>query len=201
MTPRTRTLDLALTGALALAVLGGVAGLAGPARERIGQLDDELRERTERTAAWALERVAHRQPTRAEQQVSRARWAELLERVAVIEGEPALIAHVAERLDAARLSRFEVDRQSSGQTGGPAEAAPVATVSAPEGEDLVELVSVPIEVSFRARYEDALAVLERIESRQVPARLESLDIAREPPRVAVKLSLTWWTRLPKAGAR
>jgi len=39
-----------------------------------------------------------------------------------------------------------------------------------------------------------------IERRQVAARLDSLDIKRQPPGVLLQLGLTWYTRNPQEGA-
>jgi hypothetical protein len=198
--PSARGFNAALAAALALVVLGGGAAVFGRGCERIERYEGELRERSERAEAWALQRSYFRNPSDAVRAARLARWGELLERVEVVEGQAALIAHVAEKLYAPSVRGLEVERSGTAALVGEDEALPATRYDAPEGGESVALVSIPITVSLRTSYADAFALLERIERRQVAARLDSLDIKRQPPGVLLQLGLTWYTRNPQEGA-
>ena len=53
-------------------------------------------------------------------------------------------------------------------------------------------------VRFVASYEDVWKLLERIERRELPARIESLSLRRQYPDVSVDLVLTVFGRLEVA---
>lgn len=192
-----RRLDAVIAAALALVLLGGATALLGPGCGRIDRTEDRLREGTERATAWARERLAFADPSDAERAARRERWEELHLRVEPVEGPAALIARVAEALQAPSVRSLEVARRENAVDAEP----PATRLDAPEGGASVALVAVPLEVSLRASYADALALLERIERRQVAARLDSLDMKREPPGVMLRLGLTWFTRPPPEDAR
>ncbi len=196
----TRGLNVALAAALALVLLGGGAALFGPGWSRIERYENQLRERSERAEGWALQRTAFRNPSDAEREARRKRWAELLERVEIVDGPAALIALVSQKLQMPSVRAFEVAQSGTPELTGAVDAPPVNLIHAPEGDESAALVSFPVMVSFRASYADALALLDQIESRKISARLDSLDIKRQDPGVALQLGLTWYARNAKEDA-
>jgi hypothetical protein len=192
-----RRLDVAIAAALALVVLGGATLLLGPGRARIVHTQDRLRELRERAAGWERERVAFADPNAAERAARQGRWEDLRRRVAPVDGPAALIARVAEALQAPSVRSLDVDLREAAPDAAPPEIA----LESPEGEASMALAAVPLEAEFRASPDDAARLLERIEQRRVPARLDSLDMKREPPGVMVHLGLTWFVRSPPEGAR
>ncbi len=189
-----RAFNTLLAAGVVLILLGGSAALFGTGWERIERYQSELRERSQRAESWALQRSVFRNPSDAMRAARRARWAELLERVVEVDGQAALIAHVAEKLSGPSLRAVEIERRGAEALAENEEALPASHLDAPEGSESVELVEVPIAVSFRASYADTLALLTRIERREIAARLDSLDLKREYPGVAVRLGLTWYLR-------
>jgi len=187
-----RALNAVLAGALALVVLGGGALGLGFARPRLEAAREQLSAATARAEEWARERTAfHSTDARA----SAERWRELLRRVEPVPNTPALIARVAERMQAPSVRQLAVEPRE------PDPSAPVPepfVVHAPDGSAEIALTSSAIELRFRASYEDALALLTRIEQRLVPARLDALDMKRDATRVVVRAQLTWFTRAPGA---
>jgi hypothetical protein len=196
----TRGFNITLAAALALVLLGGGAFLLGPGWGKIERYESELRERTERAESWALQRTVFRNPGDGELEARRLRWAELKERVEVVDGTAALIAHVAEKLQAPSISAIEVEIRGARDLAEAEEGLPVTRLHAPDGDEDVALVAIPILVSFRSSYSDALDLIDRIERRKVAARLDSLDVKRQDPGVALNLGLTWYTRNPKQDA-
>jgi len=184
-----RALNVVLAGALALVVLGSAALGFGFARPRMRELEQRLGEATLRAEEWARERSAFREP---DARASAARWSELLRRVEPVPDAPALIARVAERMQAPSVRQLAVELREPDPNGG-AVAEPIV-VPAPDGSAEVALTPSRVELRFRASYEDALALLTRIEQRLVPARLEALDMKRDATRVVVRAELTWFTR-------
>jgi len=66
----------------------------------------------------------------------------------------------------------------------------------PLGADQAVVEPIPVAVSFRSSYRDAFRLLSGLEARQLPARIEGLEMSRDAPGVAVRLELTWFSRLP-----
>jgi hypothetical protein len=188
-----RALNVVLASTLGLIVLGGGALGLGVAQPRLALAQQRLAEASARAEGWARERAGFRAP---DARASEERWRELLRRVEPVPDAPALIARVAERMQAPSVRQLAVGLREPDPALGPA-PEPIV-VRSPDGASELTLTRAAVELRFRASYEDALALLTRIEQRGVPARLDALDMKRDATRVIVRAQLGWFTRTPDA---
>jgi|GEM_PF-3659287 len=181
---------------VAVAILLGCAGLLalGPGRQHLQQLRGELSEKRERLEAWTGESAAFQGISRQERARWRAAWQGLLGRIGLRGDAPELTAQVGRFFRGASVRQLEVER---GRAEDPEEEPHRLRAPDPLGAGRAVVEPIPIAVSFRSSYRDAFQLLSGLEARQLPARIERLEMSRNAPGVAVRLELTWFSRLPE----
>jgi hypothetical protein len=67
-------------------------------------------------------------------------------------------------------------------------------LEAPERDEAILVGQRGVSVSFGARYEDLVGLLRLFEDGRIPAFIETLDVKRDFPGVAVRMELVWFDR-------
>jgi len=188
--------NIGLVAALVLLIVAGAGLLAGPASQLVATHAQQLEQVRQRFDAWSREQAGFRRIDEAERSAQKQRWHDLLQRLEPIADDPALVASVARRLSAPSVSRFEVARRGPAvvlDEGGEPDTSKLR-LAAPFDTSHIEVDEIPLRVSFRASYRDALSLIEGLESHRLPARIEGLEIKRDAPGVWLRLDLTWYGR-------
>ncbi|MEZ4215540.1 MAG: hypothetical protein R3E88_03595 [Myxococcota bacterium] len=197
--------NLGLLALLVVLVAGGGFALAVPGRDATARIEERLATAAARVDAWARERVASRPASSAERAAWASEWAALARRIPAITDDPSLVARVAADLDAPSVRQLEVAQRTPAARVADGEdddaGAPALRVEEPFGGGALEIVEAPLRVSFRAGYDDAVRILERLESGELPARVEAIALKRDRPGVHVRVDLTYFTRRPGRTAR
>jgi len=192
---RRRTIGLAAL--LLVTVVGIGAALAGPGRGAIADVESEIAALEARLETWAREQAAARPATATEREAWALQWRTLYERVPTVRDDSALVASAAAEFDAPSVHALEVAHRAPA-TGARANdddaRSDLRRLDEPFGARAIELAEVPLRVTFRASYDDALRILERLEAGTIPAHVDALELKRDRPGVHVRVDLTYFTR-------
>ena len=187
--PRGQNLGLLIATIVVVAV--GLIVFLGPVGNTVDSLAHELRTNIEREDDWQKRVALFEPPTEPELALWRSQWNALLDRVHPYESDAQLTARLARDLNMPTLRQLEVRRiwlQSDSE-----EEAEV-TLTSPVDGTRIELGTVPIKISFVASYEDVLDLLERVETRVIPARIRTLDLKRDFPDIGVRMDVDYFFR-------
>jgi hypothetical protein len=186
--------NLALVVLLTLLLLGAGLLWIGPGSGHLESARAELSERLERSAEWHAQNASAAPISEAEREQWNRSFERLRDHGAVVEDEPALMAHVAGAFRAPSVRHLEVTRRSPPESEEEPEEEAGLRIEAPFTEEAAELYSVPLHVAFGASFTDASEILARLESESSPASIERLEMRRDFPGVRVEIDLLVWTR-------
>lgn len=181
--------NLALVAALAVLVILAVGIFLGPLQSHRAALAAELDAELERQESWAQDVERFESPTDAELARWGAHWNALLERVRPFDTDAQLTARLARDLEAPTLRRLEIRRMSTQGAEGER-----ITLTSPVDGGQIALGTVPLRIDFVASFEDVTYLLGQIESRAIPARIQTLDLKRDFPDVHVQMDVDYFFR-------
>jgi hypothetical protein len=182
-----------LVAVTAVLVVVFTAGLLGPAANT---LDDSLRaharKRTE-FERWQEDFRDYR-PIDARE---RAQWQEsfsaLRAWVPVAGDEPQLVTEVARAVQTPTTKDLQVLKDDPLESGVDPLAEPLELRS-PLDSASARLRGVPLTLQFRCAHADLLALLGRIQRKQIPARLDALHLRRLFTDIEVRMDLVFFVR-------
>jgi hypothetical protein len=185
--------NLGLAAAIVLtALLAGVVAV-GPVRGQLARASAELHDTAHQLALWQAE-YARFQPVPAEQRARwRARWLSFAGRLRPATSDADLMALVAEGLQAPSVRGLQVSRRQTSVTASDTEDEEMLVFPIGEGDPVLARTE-SLQATLAASYEDALRILERLEARELPARLEVIELRRDFPDVTVHLELAYFVR-------
>jgi hypothetical protein len=194
--PALRGINAGLLTGLVVVVLAGGAWLLGPARDAWMSASSELAERVQRQEIWAQELAGFRDANDEERLGWSHRWRDVVSRVALASDDPALTAHVADALQAPTARELEIQIVRPAAGAEPDERTLRIALESPDGEEGAVFEWVPLSARLLCSFRDALEILSRLESRTMPVRVDSLEITRAYPDVAIAMELTYLVRRP-----
>lgn len=180
--------------ALAIGVTGValLAGLAyfGPGSSMLHSTRAELEDHHRDLESWALEEQQLRSISGKEMQAWNTRFDATKTLLGGPVDEASLFARVGSALDSPSLEHLEVVKRITDS-----DKALLHVLTSPTSGEVIQVEEIPIRVAFRASYRDTLRVLRRIESGQIPLRLDEIDLRRDYPALRVEIGARFFARL------
>ncbi|MCG8588410.1 MAG: hypothetical protein MJE66_03895 [Proteobacteria bacterium] len=188
--------NLILAGCAALVLVGGAGVLLGPARASIGRLNEEIADRQTRLERWDRDRVRLRPVAPEERRSFASDWGRLTRQVPLATDEPNAIARLGRAVQRPGVRSLDV-QNAAGDVGSDERSLDLEAQS-PDGKQRIRLLGTAYRVEFRSDFETALRVLQDLESRAIPARIEALEMRRVAGELSVRFGLTVFSRSEEA---
>lgn len=183
-----------LIAVVIVVTVGGIVTL-GPANQQLHRLRGDLLQSAAQLESWQAE-FARFLPVAPEvRERWRASWLAFDERLKPAHGDAELTALIAEGLQGHDVRRLQVSRGPGGAVlAGGEEPAEMVVEPIVAGEPL-RVRPQSVSVSFIASYEDVRQIVDRLQGRRFPARLDAIELKREFPDVSMQLELAYFLRV------
>lgn len=185
--------NLGLACAMALVICGAVVA-AVPARSHLDRVEAAIVDASSGLDAWQAD-PSRFQPVLPEDHARwNAGWLALEARLHPVRGDAELMALVAEGIQAEGARGFHVARKASeAEEGAAGESSEFALAPIGSGEPLFARPE-RVQASMTASYDATVRILERLESHELPARLDEIELQRDYPDVSMHLELVYFVR-------
>jgi hypothetical protein len=181
---------LAATAGLALVL--GTAWL-GPLGSRLGAALEARERKVSEFERWQQDFRGYRPIDPGEREVWRRSFQDLLTWVPQARDEPQLVTEVARAVQTPSTKDLQVLR---GETREDREDALPEELELPSplGGESVRLRAVPLLLQFRCAHGDLLGLLGKLQRKEIPARLDALQLKRLFGDIEVRMELVFFVR-------
>lgn len=182
-------------------LLGVTAGLAlvlgtawlGPVASRLADAQGERAHKLAEFERWQQDFRAYRPIDARERELWQSSFQELLAWVPQASDEPQLVTEVARAVQTPSTKDLQVLRGEilEGREDAPPEQLELRS---PLGDARVRLRAVPLLLQFRCAHGDLVALLGRLQRKEIPARLDALHLKRLFTDIEVRMELVFFVR-------